>query len=259
MNCSETQFVMPLYVSSELDATAMVDFELHVQRCGSCARELENARHCDELLREACLEQPINTLGLRKRVLSQISKSGPRAGFLFRRAYWVPVAAALVVAMAVGTYLSVRDGSSGTVYADVLEDHYNEVVNHITEGWRETPQQIRAFVSEELGTADFLDKVAFIDYHLARARHCDLPDHHPYVHLVYESDVREISIYVRRSDAELPGATVEMVNGCGLHAVGINHFEIAGFQSKQYTVLVVSDLSRAENLRIARGVLLNIT
>lgn len=259
MNCSETQFVMSLYLSSELDATSMADFERHVQRCGSCARELEYARHCDELLRDACLEQQIDTQGLRKRILSQISESRPRRGFLFRRAYWMPVAAALVIAMAVGTYLSVRDDSSGTVYADVLEDHYNEVVNHVTEGWRETPQEIRNFVREELGNAVFLDKLAPSDYHLALARHCDLPDHHAYVHLVYRSDVREISIYVRRSDVEIPGATVETVNGCGLHAVGINHFEIAGFQSKQYTVFVVSDLSRTENLRVARELLLNIT
>ena len=70
MNCSETKFVMSLYLSSELDVTRMADFELHVQRCGSCARELEYARHCDELLRDACREQPIDTLRLRERVLS---------------------------------------------------------------------------------------------------------------------------------------------------------------------------------------------
>jgi hypothetical protein len=259
MNCSQSEFVMPLYLSSELDATPMAEFELHVQRCASCARELEYARQYDELLRDACLEEPANILGLRERVLREISHSRPRRGFLFRRAYWMPVAAALVLAMAVGTYLSVRDRSSGTVYADVLEDHYNEVVNHITEGWRETPQEIRAFAREELGNADFLDKLAPADYHLARARHCDLPDHHAYVHLVYESDVREISIYVRRSDNELPGATVETVNGCGLHAAAINKFEIAGFQSQRYTILVVSDLPRAESLRIARNAALGLT
>jgi hypothetical protein len=139
-----------------------------------------------------------------------------------------------------------------------LEDHYNEVVNHITGGWRETPQEIRVFVREELGNADFLDKLAPADYHLARARHCDLPDRHPYVHLVYESGVREISIYVRRSDGELPGPTIEAVNGCAIHAAAINNFEIAGFQSQQYTVFVVSDLSRSENLRIARNAALNL-
>ena len=51
--------------------------------------------------------------------------------------------------------------------------------------------------------------------------------------------------------AELPGATVETVNGCALHATAINKFEIAGVQSQRFTVLVVSDLPRAESLRLA--------
>ncbi len=79
----------------------------------------------------------------------------------------------------------------------------------------------------------------------------DLPNK-TYVHLVYKNDVREISIYLRRKDTELPGATVETVNGCALHAAAINKFEIAGFQSQRYTVLVVSDLPRAKSLNIAR-------
>lgn len=261
MNCSETKFVMPLYLSSELDAPSMADFELHVQRCSSCARELEYSGHYDEVLRDACLEQPVDTLGLRGRALNEISKSGPRRRSLFRgRPYSTPVAAVLLLAIAMGAlYFSLRDGASQTVYAAVLEDHYNEVVQHpAIGGWRETPQEIRAFVREELGDADFLDRLAPADYHLARARHCDLPDH-PYVHLVYENEVREISVYLRRSDAELPGAAVETVNGCSLHAAAINKFEIAGFQSQRYTVLLVSDLPRAESLRIARNAALGLT
>ena len=59
--------------------------------------------------------------------------------------------------------------------------------------------------------------------------------------------------------AELPGATVETVNGCALHATAINKFEIAGFQSQRYTVLVVSNLPRAESLNIARNAALSLT
>ena len=39
----------------------------------------------------------------------------------------------------------------------------------------------------------------------------------------------------------------------------INKFEIAGYQSQRYTVLVVSDLPRAESLRIARNAALGLT
>ena len=261
MNCNETQFVMPLYLSSELDATRMADFEVHVQTCAACARELEYARHCDELLRDACLEEPVDALGLRERVLNEISKSRPRRRFLFRRpVYTLPIAAVLLLAIGAGIiYLSLYSSSSQTVYAAALDDHYSEVVkNPPIGGWRKTPEEIRAFVRQQLGDADFLDKLAPAGYHLTRARLCDLPDK-AYVHLVYKNDAREISIYVRRKDVELPGATVETVNGCALHATAINKFEIAGFQSQRYTVLVVSDLPRAESLSIARNAALNLT
>jgi len=260
MNCSETKFLTPLYLSSELDATRMADFELHVERCGPCARELEYARHCDELLRDACLEEPLDTMDLRARALSEISKSRPRRRFLFRRpVYTLPIAAALLLAIGAGIIYFSLYNSSQTVYAAALDDHYSEVVkNPPIGGWRKRPEEIRAFVRQQLGDADFLDKLAPADYHLTRARICDLPDK-PYVHLVYKNDAREISIYVRRKDAELPGATVETVNGCALHAAAINKFEIAGFQSQRYTVLVVSDLPRAESLRIARNAALGLT
>src|SRR5947199_9266913 len=113
MNCNETKFVMSLYLSSELDATRMADFELHVQSCGPCARELEYARHCDELLRDACLEEPVDTIGLRARVLSETSKSRPRRRFLLRRpVYTLPIAAVLLLAIRAGSlYLSLLKSS----------------------------------------------------------------------------------------------------------------------------------------------------
>jgi hypothetical protein len=173
MNCSETRFVMALYLSSELDAKGMADFEFHVQRCVACARELETARHCDELLRDACLEEPVETRGLRERVLSEISKSRRRRGFLFRRpVYSLSIAAVLLLAIGIGiTYFTLLRGSSSqTVYAVALDDHYQEVVQHPPiPGWLETPEAIKAFARQELGDAGLLDKLTPADYHLARA------------------------------------------------------------------------------------------
>ena len=260
MNCSETQFVMPLYLSSELDATRMADFELHVQHCSACARELESATHCDELLRDAYREESVDTLNLRERILGEISKSGHRRRSLFGRlVYSVPIAAVLLLAIGIGiAYFTLRGSSSQTVYAAALKDHYREIVQHEPfSDWPQTPEAIRAFVREQLGDADFLENLTPAGYHLARAQHCDLGDKR-FIHFVYRNEVREISIYVRRRDAELPGPSVETVNGCALHATAINKFEIAGFQSQRYTVLVVSDLPRAESLLIARNAALGL-
>lgn len=255
MNCSESKYVMPLYLSSELDTKLMADFELHIERCGACSNELESALHCDELLREAFREQPAATAALRARVRSQIS--GMRRGRrmrLWRPRYSLPVAALLFLAVSAGiSWFILRGGSSQTVYAAALEDHYEEVVQHAPiEGWRETPDEINAFVRKRLGATDFLDRLAPAGYGLARARLCDLSNK-LYVHLVYRNETREISVFIRPNQTDLPGPAVEVVNGCAIHAAAINRFEIAGFQSHRYTVLVVSDLPRAESLAIARN------
>ena len=52
MNCTEAKYLMPLYLSSELDAKAMAEFELHAQRCAACTREAEQIRLYDGLLRD---------------------------------------------------------------------------------------------------------------------------------------------------------------------------------------------------------------
>jgi anti-sigma factor RsiW len=260
MNCSEAKFVMSLYLSSELDAPAMADFELHVQTCRACARDLEYTRHCDELLRLACREQTFDTLGLRQRVLKEISKSRLRRRFFFARsAYSLPIAAGLLLAMAIAIgFFILRGGASQTVYAAARDDHYVEVVQHDPRPWVETPAGIRDFVTQELGTADFLDRLTPVGYQLKRALPCYLLDR-TYVHLVYQKDAREVSIFIRRKDIELPGATVETVDGCALHATSIKNYEIAAFQSQKYTVLVVSDLPRTESLSIARNAIQSFT
>src|SRR5437660_12390391 len=74
MNCSEIKFFTPLYLSSELDATPMFDFELHLRRCSACARELEDARRCDDLLREALHQESLDTDELRRRIKTKRSE-----------------------------------------------------------------------------------------------------------------------------------------------------------------------------------------
>jgi hypothetical protein len=250
MNCSETQFLTPLYLSGELDATQMLEFELHLRRCTVCARELEAARQCDEWLRDAWHQESLGTDELRQRIRAQIAKT-KRRRFIFRwPPYTLPLAASLLVAITAGVFIILQGGSSQTVYAAARDDHYIEVVQREPRPWRETPDEIKEFVREELGGADFLNHLTPDGYQLKRALHCILL-HQPYVHIVYQNGAREVSVYVRRRDAALPGAAVEVANGCALHAASVNQFEVAGFQSEKYTVLVVSDLPRAESLRIA--------
>lgn len=257
MNCSEVQILTPLYLSSELEATRLADFELHLRQCGACARGLESVSRCDELLRDAFREQTLDTGPLRERVRNQIRKTARRRFLFTRPIYRLPIAAALLLAITAGIFFVLRGGlvlrgvPSQTVYAAARDDHYVEVVQRDPRPWLETPEEIREFVREELGDADFLERFAPAGYRLKGALHCYLLNRR-YVHIVYEGGGHEVSVFVRRDDVELPGAALEVVNGCPLHAASVEEFEVAGVQSRRYTVLIVGDLPRAESLQLAR-------
>jgi len=232
----------------------MAEFELHLQHCAVCARETEQVRLYDDLLREAFVEQRLDTRELRARVQHQISTFGIRRSVHFRQPlYLTSVAALVLLAICAGiTYFALPYFSSETVYTSAADDHFEEVVQRAPlEGWRATPFEIEGLAKKELGDPDIISKLAPGEYTLVRARVCDLAGER-YVHLVYENQRREISIYVRHKGSELPGTALETVNRCPVHAESTGKLEVAGFQSEKFTVLIVSDLPRAESLRLAR-------
>jgi anti-sigma factor RsiW len=243
---------MPLYLSSELDTKVMAELELHLQRCAICAREVEQIRLNDDLLRNAFARRPLDARALRARFWSQISISKNKRLRFRRPVYLLPIAALLFLTIGAGIiYFTLPYTSSQTVYASAVDDHTEEVVQRAPiDGWRETPEEIEKLLRKELGNSDVMRKLAPADYKLARARLCDLGSEQ-YVHLVYKNEQREISIYIRPKGGQLPGAVVDTVNGCTLHAESAGRLEVAGYQSEKFTVLIVSDLPRGESLRLA--------
>jgi anti-sigma factor RsiW len=253
MNCSEATYMMPLYESSELDARGMAEFELHLQQCLSCAREVEQLRALDDVLRNAFAEQQEDSQALRARFWQQFSHVARFRRVLFKQSVKLKaIAAMLLVGTIAGLSYFVEQHTTQTIYASAADDHDEEVVRRVpVEGWFNTPVEIERLASTQLGDSDIIFKFRPSDYHLSRARVCDLLGK-LYVHLVYQNGSREISVFLRRKDSELPGVIVETVKGCGLHAESTGRLEVVGFQSVKFTVLMVSDLFREENLRLAR-------
>jgi anti-sigma factor RsiW len=254
MTCSEAKYVMPLYISSELDVVRMAEYELHLQQCAVCKREAEQLRIYDEMLREAVAGQPLDTQELRSRIWNQISASERiGSGLARRRAHLLFIAALLLLAIGAGViYITRLSSTSETVYTSAVDDHTEEVVQQAPmKGWRTSRVEIERLVNQRLGDLDAINKLQPTGYTLVRARVCDLAGE-SYVHLVYDSSQREISIFVRQKDSELPGGAMETVNGCPLRVQSARGLEVASFQTEKLTVLIVSDLPRAESMRLAR-------
>lgn len=244
---------MPLYLTGELDAKAMSDFELHLDQCVVCHREIEQQRAYDSLLRDVIVSQPLDVRNLRARVLNRITPLGRRTLFFQRPVYLLTIAAILVLAFGTAfVYLAMRSKPVATVYADAVDDHYEEVVQRVPlSGWRETLADIDTLGQRQLGESEIINKLGPGGYQLVRARVCELGGE-LYVHADYKNERGEISIFLKRRGGDLPGTAKEVVNGCPIHVESTRGFQVAGFQSEQFTVLIVSNLPGAENFRLAR-------
>src|SRR5262245_46000004 len=112
---------MALYLSSELDAKAMADFELHLAQCVVCNREVEQQTAYDNLLRTCFVGEPLDVRELRARVLNRITTPSKRTLFFQKPAYLRAIAAILLLACGTAiVYLGVRYTSVATVYADAV-------------------------------------------------------------------------------------------------------------------------------------------
>ena len=254
MNCKEAKYLMPLYLSSELDAKAMSDFELHLDQCVACHRKIKQQRAYDNVLRDVVVSQPLDVQNLRARVLNRITTRGRRTLFFQRPAYMLAIAAILLLAFSAAiVYLGMRSKPPvATLYADAVDDHYEEVVQRVPlSGWRETHADINILGQRQLGESEIINKLGPAGYQLVRARVCELGGE-LYVHAEYKNDRGVISIFLKRRGDNLPGAVKEVLNGCPIHLESTRGFQVAGFQSQQFTVLIVSNLPWAENFRLAR-------
>lgn len=253
MNCNETKYLLSLYQSGELDAAMMAAFELHLEGCDKCARDVEDYTKTDNLLRAAFAEEELNASPLRARIMEKLPMPNRKKQFRIGYIFYMRAMAALFLLTIGGAilYLYLHNASQ-TVYAAAVDDHLEEVVQRVpVRGWRETRQEIENLSFKELGDSDFITRLEIPNYHLMKARICALSGKH-YVHLVYQDETKEISVFISRKDGELPGSIVETASGCDLHVQATGKFEVTGVQSERFTLLIVSHLPQMESLRLAR-------
>lgn len=255
MTCSQAEYLSPLYWSGELEAQTIAELESHLKGCRECAREFEEQQRADEALRATVLAEPINDGAVRERVQESLWPSRPRWQVVARRAAFsaAGIAALALVSFAGWNVIATRSNTVPTVYADAAQDHYDEVVKRYPRGWLTAPADINAFVKEHAGDASVIPAFAPAGYHIDRVRLCEL-ELANYVHLVYTDGEHDISFFIREQDGEkLGGATVLKVKGTAIHSEQADGLYVAGFQSSQYTVLVVSGESQERALHFAIG------
>ena len=253
MNCTEVTETLPLYFCGECDAATCLALESHAASCPACVREIKTQQHFDDALRGAFAGETLELQPLRERVRREI-RSTSRSGWFFgwRPMRWAPMAAALVALIALGGFYFANQRAETRLYRAAVKDHIDDAVMQIAkQGWRTTPEDIKAFAVEQFGTDEFLPKLAPPDFQLKRVRMCNLRGNR-FAHFIYARGGREVSFFVQNRTDALRGPLVETINGQSIYALAAEKYEAAGFQSSKFTVLIVTDFAHPENIRLAR-------
>ncbi|HEV2387132.1 MAG TPA: zf-HC2 domain-containing protein [Candidatus Acidoferrales bacterium] len=254
MNCRETTALSPLYHSGELDARNAATFTAHLQACPACAREIQRQSLLDSQLRKALLAEDLPTDAIERRVLDRIAAAAaPQAAArpaLFQRWALAGMAAAAVLLAAVG-YLGLLARRPAPVYADAVQDHQDEVVDHQPRKWRFDLPAIEALAVRELVPPADVLALAAHGYRLQRGKICRL-DGQLYLHLVYDNGANQISVFLRqRNPSPLPGRPRAVANGLPLFTAHMGREHVAGFNTSRLTALVVTTQSNESALDFA--------
>jgi anti-sigma factor RsiW len=252
MNCSDVQYLMPLYLSGELDSASMAQFERHAAECSACSRQMAEQKAFDRGLRTALLSESADTTTVRARVLAEVQRDQALA---MPKATRHPVriafaiAAALLVMITLG--VAYRDNAR---YEQASVDHVDEVVMAKRKGWRTQDSSIEQLVAQRVATSPSLQQLEIPGYQLHLGKECSIAKHR-YVHLVYGNGSQQISMYVLAGDN---GGLLQRISTSLLPLVRSrteSGYNVTEGDANGKRILLVSTLSQNEEQVIVKNVL----
>jgi hypothetical protein len=258
MDCRQIAELAPLYLSGELDRERAGAVDAHLRSCPSCLGELESQAHLDARMREVITGERVDATVVERRIRARIATE-PRAEVTSisrhtARRRWIGAAmgiAAVLLLIAVG-YVGLLGRHVARVYADAAQDHQLEVVEQQPRPWLLDRAAISALAQGQGIAASAPFVLSSGRYHIERAKLCYL-DGRIFFHAVYTDGTQEFSVYLRVRGAEpLPGSPREIDNGRILHTSILGAEQVASLQTKNLTVMVVSDRHSGDALQVAR-------
>ncbi len=245
--CRQVMARLDAYVDGELETGAGLEIDGHLRTCAACAAEAEARRAARERLRLAVREVRIPA-GLEDRI--RVTLRGQNEAANWSR-HLMAIAAALAVC--VGSWLSYRfvESKPGPLMRAALENHVRCAVSRTypPEG---LPAAMLALPAPFDRVEPAIEQSVGGDMALVIAHECRLHGRR-FVHLTFNKDTQLLSvIFVRKEDGEsLSGARLLPAltrSGVPLYTDGVQRFQLAAFESRDYLVYAISDLTPGKNL-----------
>ena len=244
MNCKDIDYMMPLYLSGELDSATTARFESHTAECAPCRREIEELQALDRSLYQLLQNENIDATQLHGRVMNQIQREQPRPPF-WRALRITMAAAALVLCAALG--FAAYQGNQRYKLAEM--DHVNEVVTGHQQLWQTNEADIEALAAKRLSIQLQPQELMIPGYKLLRGRRCLVGTHH-YLHLVYGNGAEEMSLYILpKQDLDLFSRVSSLLLS-HLHSRAESGYNVTEGDLKGWRILLVGTASDSKQQAI---------
>jgi len=229
--CQKFRANLDSYIDDELLTESNLEMIEHFRRCTSCTQEAQERRNVRRRLRAAVREVPVPA-GLEQRIRDRLRQSKqPQPERLFLMA----IAAALALCFGVFRF---RD-PSGELFRMAFDDHIHCAVIHHpvprVPGPNQLPERLKGL------TALVRERVPS-EFGLILAHECQ-DQGRSFVHLTFGDGRHLLSLVItRRENGESLGS--------GVRRAARDHFQLAAFETDQFFVYTVSDLSAQSNADI---------
>jgi anti-sigma factor (TIGR02949 family) len=261
--CERIRQHLDSYLSNELLVETASEVVRHLETCDACSRDLESRMRVREALQRAVANRSVPD-SVRARVVRSLRDSQPRYFFRASAARWalgLAGIAFILLSLFAAQWLNLRRGEqlvasilrlgvSDHVICAIKDHNYPEVAN--------PPDQIRQKLGAQHAALlqvvqDRLPRFEVLEGHI-----CTIPgSNRKYVHFITRGQGTILSVILtERNGVNLPkGKLLKSTDstGIGLYQGHLSGMEIAGFESTQYFVFVVSDLSQNQVLQLAKG------
>ncbi len=261
--CEPVRQNLDSYLSNELLVETVSEVMRHLESCEACSQALESRMRVRDALQRAVASQPVPD-SVRADVLRSLRKSQPRSFLHLNTKIWA-VGGLAGIALALFSlfgllWLGLHHGKElvATILKLGVSDHvlctikghnYPEVAN--------PPDEIRKKLGARYAPVVQVVQERLPGFEVLEGHICSPQGNREYVHLITRGQGTIVSVILtKRNGASLPTVKSLLSDesaGLSIYQDHISGMEIAGFESAQYFVFIVSDLSQNEVRQLARG------
>lgn len=258
--CEKIRRYLDSYLSNELLVETNHEVLRHLERCTGCTEELDRKIRARKLLRGAVKAQAPPP-ALEERVRKAVRARAAAAPGASEWQRWA-IAAVVVLGVILGGVKGIRMrqeyvARQAALLAVGLQDHVHCA---LAGNYPATPPSL-AQMAEKMGPG-FVQLVPIVEAKLPRYRvlqgHRCSVNGRPYEHIILRGDHGLMSVVVTRKQ---PGesfprgvlAPVLNASGIPMHDARLDDLAVSGFETRDFLVFVVSNLSGNANLEVAES------